>query len=74
MKMLCFVCDFISSQRQEGLKHFEGLIRKFDASGRHKFYQRLLRTASHSGVRGVLVHSVKEEVAEALDSKVSKSS
>ena len=52
------------------MKQFEDLVRKFEARGRHRFYRCLLHTVNHSGFRGLIIHAIKEEVAEALNSNV----
>ena len=47
------------------------LINKFNEMGRHRMYRKLLRSVSHAGVRGLLVHDVKNEVEQALKVKYS---
>ena len=42
------------------------LVNIFTADGRHKLYSSLLHTVSHYGVMGLLIHSVKNEVDNAL--------
>ncbi len=45
---------------------FQGTIAKFEEKGRHRFYQGLLRKVSHSGVRGLLIQGVKNDIDKAL--------
>ena len=42
------------------------LISCFDVLGRHRLYRNLLRSVTHAGVRGLLVHDIKNEVDLAL--------
>ena len=42
------------------------LINKFNETGRHRMYRKLLRSVTHAGVRGLLVHDIKNEVDIAL--------
>ena len=42
------------------------LINSFVDTGRHRLYRNLLHHVDHSGVIGLLTHSVKEEVDQAL--------
>ena len=42
------------------------LISCFSAVGRHRLYRNLLRLVTHAGVRGLLVHDIKNEVDQAL--------
>lgn len=42
------------------------LINCFEAVGRHRLYRNLLRVVTHAGVRGLLVHDVKNEIDRAL--------
>lgn len=53
-------------QRQTSVKLFQGLLAKFDESGRYRYYRSLFCQVSHSGVKGLLVHAVKNEVDDAL--------
>ena len=52
-------------QRKTSVKLFEQMMSRFEARGRHRYYRLLLHNISHSGVRGLLVHTVKNEVDNA---------
>ena len=42
------------------------MVKKFEEKGRHRFYRNLLHSTNHSGIRGLLIHAVKDEVDTAL--------
>lgn len=52
------------------MRLFQQLLAKFVERGRHNFYRLLFHQVSHSGVKGLLVQGVKNEVDSAL--KVSR--
>lgn len=52
------------------MRLFQQLLAKFVERGRHNFYRLLFHQVSHSGVKGLLVQAVKNEVDSAL--KVSR--
>ncbi len=60
-------------QRRKSVPLLLQLINCFTDSGRHRMYRSLFHMVGHSGVLGLLTHSVKEEVDQALRSEVRSS-
>lgn len=56
----------LKSTRQASVMLFQQLLAKFEESGRHRYYRSLFRQVSHSGIKGLLIHSIKNEVDSAL--------
>ena len=59
-----FICSF----RGRSVKvSYSKLINCFVSSCRYRLYKRLFIELDHSGVLGILVHQVKEEVMSAIE-------
>ncbi len=65
--------SFFLFQRERCVPLLRQLINCFRAVGRHRLYRNLLRLVTHAGVRGLLVHDVKNEVDRALKVHVRRS-
>lgn len=52
--------------RERSMKLLLGFVNLFDASGRYKLYRSLFHSVKHSGLLGVLIFHIKNEVDAAL--------
>ncbi len=60
---------FTSIQRQKAVSLLCPFIDCFEERGRHKLFDMLIRKVNHTGVTGLLIQGLKDEVDKALVTK-----